>query len=466
MENKLQCLYCMQEFEADQVEFFYESEQGQTDTLFQTFGSRFLDYHMTPRRGIFFRKGQPDVKVIDELDGVPMKVRVKVKSQASATVSSSSGLFSDDDEESQPAFSAADDRPREYVGAHDETRDLVTKVCPHCHSRLPVRDMLGSKTHHVFLLGGTGAGKTTYLIAMLQQLKQTLGRGLHLASVSFGEESEPYYQALQEQYSTRGVLDATQLKTQLGGGIFPIVMDIESQSLNNQRAFVVLHDFPGEGMDEEEYLANLRELEKAETIIVIGDVNQFYNIDRERTQDIRCFDGDFDSMFRKIRGSAIPSMRAETVMCVLLKVDLIMSREGEAPRPGYIAPRQILQSGSMDMHVGAVDMGTIDQVSRTIDDNIRRVTNRSLTEHMRAVFDGQLEKPKCYKCFGVSTFTRTDSDWQNIYDVSGTKHRVIEPMLFLLAQWGLVAQSDKRSQEEEPERKGLFQRLFGRREAR
>lgn len=466
MCEKLQCLYCMQEFDGDQVEFFYNSERGQTDTLFQTFGSRFLDYNMPPRKGFFYRKGQPDVEVIEEEQGVPLKLRVKVADQAAgASASSAVSLFEDEDEESAGASATSGEGSGEYVGEHDEVRDLVTKVCPHCHSRLPIRDMLKSKTHHVFFLGGTGAGKTTYLVAMLQQLEHTLSRGLHLATVSFGAESDPYYRVLCEQYGTKGVLDATQLKKQIGGGIFPIVMDIESSASPNQRAFVVLHDFPGEGMKEEEYLANLRELERAETVIVIGDVNQFYNIDRERTKDIRFFEGDFDSMFRSIRGSAISSITASMVLCVLLKIDLIMSREGEAPRAGYIAPKQVLQSGDMGMHVGAVDMATIDRVSRTVDENIRQVTSKPLTSHLRTVFDDQKEKPKCYKCFGVSTFTRTESGWSNIHDVSGTKHRVIEPMLFLLASWGLVAQKAG-VQNEAPVKKSLFSRLFGRRDER
>lgn len=464
MCEKLQCLYCMQEFDGDQVEFFYSSERGHTDTLFQTFGSRFLDYNMPPRKGFFYRKGQQDVEVIEEEQGVPMKVRVKLQDQDMASAASSAvRLFEDEDEQDTGAPAASGKDSGEYVGEHDEVRDIVTKVCPHCHSRLPIRDMIKSKTHHVFLLGGTGAGKTTYLVAMLQQLEQMLSKGLHLASVSFGAESEPYYHTLREQYSTKGVLDATQLKTQLGGGIFPIVMDIESSSAANQRAFVVLHDFPGEGMKEEEYLANLRELEKAETVIVIGDVNQFYNIDRERTKDIRYFEGDFDGMFRSIRGSAIPAMTASTVLCVLLKIDLIMSREGEQVRAGYIAPKQALQSGDMGMHVGAVDMDTIDRASRTIDENIRQVTSKSLTNHLRTVFDAQKQKPQCYKCFGVSTFTKTESGWSNIYDVSGTKHRVIEPMLFLLAHWGLVAQHAS-AQSEEPVKRSWLSRFFGRRD--
>ena len=128
---------------------------------------------------------------------------------------------------------------------------------------------------------------------------------------------------------------------------------------------------------------------------------------------------------------------------------------------GYIVKESPLSDSDLtDQHRQAVDMSVIDNNSNAVDDLIRQTTGSAsgLSERLISQFSSVAEKPKAYKCFAVSTFSlnKTTMEWENNPDKPG--HRVLEPLLYLLAHWGIV-----REKPVEQEHVGWFSRLFGRR---
>jgi hypothetical protein len=69
---------------------------------------------------------------------------------------------------------------------------LLRRLCPHCHSHLPVR--IGQVPHRVIaLLGGPGAGKSSYLAALIERLGAVAGPRLDAVLAPEGEESVRLY---------------------------------------------------------------------------------------------------------------------------------------------------------------------------------------------------------------------------------------------------------------------------------
>ena len=81
-------------------------------------------------------------------------------------------------------------------------------------------------------------------------------------------------------------------------------------------------------------------------------------------------------------------------------------------------------------------------------------------------FSGNSLKPENVKAFTISTLCRPDSDSTDfiVCDNAGyTRHRVLEPMLYFMAKWGMVNIAVDNIVEPDPESKpSIWDRIFRR----
>ena len=435
----VKCLYCAREIQPDEVVFYREDPDGELDEKYALFRTHIQQPNNKEHIGFYYTKkeNKEQIEVVKEEKGYPITIRVDADRERT-----------EDEEQTQDVIG------RKWM--------LTRKLCPHCHCELPLESMVRDDIqHHVLMLGGSGAGKTTYIIAALRQMRESFSRNLQLGTFEICEESSPYFDSMEKNYR-EGQVEATARDE--GRMIFPMAFHIgvtDDEGNFVKGAYVILHDFPGEGMKAPDYAANLYALDKMDTIIVMADVHQFYPIQIETVDGTRCYSDDFMDMFNALRDNVLPLMRVRTVVGILLKVDLIMRDDQFGGADGYIAQGSpLLVSDLIDQHRRAVDMNVIDNNSNAVDDLIRNTTrSRSgLRERLLSQFSSAKERPEAYKCFAVSTFSfnNTDMMWENRPDRPG--HRVLEPMLYLLAHWGIVPAKPAAQ-----EHIGLFGRLFGRR---
>ena len=417
MGMSVKCLYCAREINPDEVVFYWENPKGDSDQIYAEFLLHVRDASGHERKGYYYTKKEnaDDILHEDTKNGFPISLTVRTQQG-----------------DTDDRFAATE-------------RKLTTALCPHCHCELPLETMVEDKVtqHHVLMLGGSGAGKTTYIISALHQMEKNYSDGLQLGSFTICSESRPYYDAMLESYK-KAKLDATPVGED-GKIIFPMAFQIGGKTGNNQSVsstFVILHDFPGEAMQNSDYVANLHGIEEMDTIIVMTDVHQFYNVQEESVEGTRACEDSFTNMFVNLKAKVFPGMKkVKTVVGVLLKVDLIMKDDPLGGENGYIVKGSpLFESDLTDQHRNEVDMGVMDTVSNSVDQLIQNRTESSsgLCTRLKNQFAAMKPTPETYKAFAVSTFTynKAAGQWENDPDKAG--HRALEPLIYLLAHWGVV----------------------------
>lgn len=151
----------------------------------------------------------------------------------------------------------------------DETVKIRSFACPHCHGVLP--EGFGKyPMYRVVLLGASGSGKTTYMTSVAHLLTESIGLpGKLIRKASLSAESEPYFKFLitcrkEAQIAAtvrkeEGIREPT---------VFPIVLTVETQ----EKSFIlVMNDCPGEAVADENFINNYPALEKCDGVIFIID---------------------------------------------------------------------------------------------------------------------------------------------------------------------------------------------------
>lgn len=154
---------------------------------------------------------------------------------------------------------------------------LTEKVCPHCHCILP--ESFGElPTYRVAMLGGTRSGKTTYMVAAANLLKQQSGlpSGV-ITSCTISPESTRYFDFLIKcmEYNKLAatVMDAVTVIR----FVFPIVMNVTTVDDDGcEKEFIlIINDIPGEAMTDMKFLMNYPGLRLANAAIMLMDPMQF-----------------------------------------------------------------------------------------------------------------------------------------------------------------------------------------------
>lgn len=418
-------------------------------------------------RGLYFRCEEPNEIVTRDENGFPAELRV----------SPCNGLTPDELE-----GAAANEAENKKKSASTEQVVLPTRACPNCHCMLP----LGFGTipnYSVCLFGGRAAGKTAYLVALLQQLSIQLS-ACGLGSVSIVAESLRYFVPQMQLYSDTGIT----LPTPVDSKLFPLVLRYTNLSCSPPKdCFFTLYDIAGEGiidksgLIDEAYLAGHDGLKKAETVMLMLDPNMLCNgayfHDSKIQEDIGSPEEDSPAVeesgnehdFCSVPVTAFLSqtyvinsylkdlkhiIAVVTKMDQPLTVDEILFRSPQS---------RLKQNNIKECHQRAVDTGELaavsSELSRFFDS---KLGSGSIREQIVNAFNGKVKKPLM---LGVSTYTRISDQngkpcFKNIHSKEASKHRIIEPFLALLYFYGL-ADSKKPSVQKAPQEKPKKRWLFG-----
>lgn len=495
-KHRYTCLFCNQTFTADQVLFADEitgSRSVAPDPVQRIFFNR--DFIRAPSEvptQLVHNWGDPSVleRNFDLDPEIPRSIRVRrangdlpqmngerkvafgkssltITAAMLADAQDSDPNMSDDEQERKTLRDAA----MATFEAGDE-KLLIKRICPHCHCTVPV----GIGQHQVYriaMLGGKGCGKTTYMLLAANQMIQrqeannTLRNELQLADGWLVGESELFYSEIFNLYQ-QGNLASTSMAE--GKSIFPLVIYIEPNE-PKKPFFLVLQDFPGEGMLNEVFLINNRSVLRADGAVLLIDpgqlrgAQQFPNMDRE--QETFC-EEPIATTFRSVRTNINAFTKMQKIIVTLHKIDRLYEQvEGIEPRLRR-NDNPLLGEGALYLyHANQVSMHTLDMVDQAVchlfADMLNQNGDAMITHrNMCRMLGCRAGTPPHISFKGISAHTWAEGSQAFESNLKlgsiGNGHRLLEPVLELLADAGLLP-----SDADVPKRRGFFDFLRGRR---
>ena len=338
----------------------------------------------------------------------------------------------------------------------DEERDIALRVCPRCHCQLPMNFGLYPNIN-ITMLGGRAAGKTAFLISMIHQLSSQLSMH-NLGTVQLEAESKIYYDLQNETYKQEGGLtEATSLDERL----FPFVFQYTKEG-GEGSCFINFYDLAGEGVEtaHTNYMLNHLGIQQADAVMLMIDPNQLNNgmyyssfQRRQENHDPNTGSGEgeaeqhdyYSSPISEFLTKAVTNKRTlgllqnvRHVIAVMTKIDQPLMSE-----PKSFAGNCILKEDLGKAHMGALDTPVVAEVGKDVETfyaRVKGVNTKSLKELIRSHFGSEAS----VDILAVSTWTRdhgmdgSEVKFQNSFDESASKHRIIEPFLVLLARYQMI----------------------------
>ena len=328
------------------------------------------------------------------------------------------------------------------VPSREENAIIPQRVCPRCHCDIPDDYFLTDEKnkHHVALIGCTSAGKTQYIIVALRELMDQFDSFLRLGDVRITECSRWFLDMYLRQYES-GQLAATKMKK-----LFPFMISVNPKN-SKETYYIRFEDCAGEyaseGVAQRMYAANLPSLRDAKTLLMMIDCSQFFSNEVHiRESELKC-EAPYGQALRPIKDYNLYENK-EHCVTVITKCDGIFDSEY------YIHGRtnEVVNDGMemvstmMNAHRDKVDTGLIDRVENEM---INMLMDRGQPNVKREI-ENDLPGVKV-KLLPVSTYCLTTSGGRQklVYDPKkkAGHFRVIEPLLYLLNQWGIVEGVEK-----------------------
>jgi hypothetical protein len=458
MDN-YQCPFCGEEVTKESVLFVY---------------SDFSSYYQDTLRTTFLTSSSEDYPLLNgdlfpDLYYIPTEENIKTRNADQfplmIAVDLSTGLAPAELEGSPDTPESGYNKPAPSINLEN----LSTRACPFCHCHLPNR--FGEQPIiKVTLMGGRAAGKTAFLIALIQQLNRQLAANL-LGSVDLLPESKAYMEPQIEYYVKHQGNTLPTKKERL----FPIVFNYQnSYSADDRACYIVFYDIAGEGMNDINYLSNHNGIENASIALLLLDPNQLnnggYSVKQKPQYQVTdvtaqpsAMVSEFDSheYFSENAATFIQqrlcyckglSSHIEYVLAVLSKMDLPLQRDSK------------LFGGADDVTVKN-DLGMSHYKSVSLP--IISAVHMQLFKYYQYMLKGadiislirrQFAKSIKVYLLGVSTYTREKSNneytFVNGYTEQSPKHRIIEPFLVILWLTQMVSAKDNTTQTNSKKQKG------------
>lgn len=425
------CPYCGRMIVAKDVLFINNFSVNHTDMKY----GAFLRWHGVNEnmRNVFAReyyKVKPGINVIyEDCNGFPMEIEERRDNACAPEDLDLDELNESNNSEqsnnnTRAKFSLGD---LMFDMSPKEVQDkglykITERACPHCHCRLPQK--LGMiDTHHVLMLDSFYAGKTTFLINLLNQLEEESGQN-HLGRVSFERESREYLRSVAQEM-TRHTVHATPRRV-LYRGMMPIVFDYQYE---NNESYIVINDIASEGIMDP-YFAAHHGIADSEVLLLLVDPDALSNGDHENRLDNILDEANMicHTYAKKIKD----------IICLITKLDSFIEDDEEILNAGHLE----FMENMGNVHHDAVDLQTLKKVEDDLSQYINKKYGVNLKERLIATFGSEIP----IRILGISCYTRkTDQSGKIIFESdyfdligSGFKHRISEPVFAMLADFGLV----------------------------
>ncbi|MCE5343426.1 MAG: hypothetical protein LLF96_07580 [Eubacteriales bacterium] len=436
---RYRCLFCGEEVTDQNVLFvdegtsMYYQDTKRYDFLMQCSTSYPLE-HMDQFRDVYFYPSQANhVRLHD--DGFPFAVEVK----------KSEGL-SPEELLANPGATAPATQANTKTPLHTEGFSVLYKrACPHCHCKLP--EHFGEwPVVTVSLMGGRAAGKTAYIISLLQQLNRQLPvHGLGAAKLL--PESQTYMNPQIDFFQeNQGNTIPTSHEH-----LFPLVFEYcNGYGHKDYACYIVLYDIAGEGVDNINYLANHKGIREASIILLMIDPNQingggYYTARHEPVAQTQAEQHEYYAeqvgtfLLQRLAACGQIVQHLRYVVTVLTKLDYPLTVDAQLfEPPGNVLLRHDIE----DNHQKAVNTAVLDQLDSELSAYFRnKLHNVDIKQLIRRQFD--LDQLGVY-LLGVSTYTlkrydeHSEPAFDNDWNCTASKHRIIEPFLAILVLSGMV----------------------------
>lgn len=350
---------------------------------------------------------------------------------------------------------------------------LDQRICPHCHCEIPGGFLTADDNHvrSIALIGGTRAGKTQYMVAMLQNLKLELSANLFLGNMDICPDSERFTDLLELQLQQTTRTGTTRL-----GLIFPVLMRIiprEKPGFESPKPFFLrIFDCAGEVYKNRKAIINQRGLREGQVdaAMVLVDPAQIWGdaVILNKRDKGEHYSEPMSELLNEVQDAAV--LRGlQRVAAVMTKLDLVLMRPrlselgcDDQGHPVHGGSTLRVCDRSLEAHTDGVDLGEI----RQVDLNMKSFAYS--TPKGKDLFDSIVKKLNVDESsvtrFGVSTYrwasdeerraavvTRRESSEQEVQGeisrdllmpctvADSARHRTIEPILYLMAVWGLIA---------------------------
>ncbi len=388
-------------------------------------------------------------------------------------------------------------------------RGVLTKaMCPECHCQLPIEFLAtpDENCHSIALIGYPSSGKTQFKLTLRDELVSTLQKRCRLvAKVQVFTDSEKVVSLEKEDFK-----DGMAAANKGDVVVFPMIFAVEAN--NGSTHLLTLYDMPGEAYEPERdtALAAHEGLKGVDGAILMIDAVQLYDQIRsankvrvqkaeggvmgeqveQETQFVK-EDVDITEPLDYLKMHGIGA-NLDYLAMVITKVDLLIS-DANIKYFGESKYQQQLEMCCSDVkkhHDQVVDAGTINKVDAQVMRVISEVERYKGMDVKKRICSkmayGSKLKPESIRAFAISTLRRPDADIPSFIvqdDSRFVRHRVIEPMLYMMARWGvvetkfqseggwgpgtgIVVQPDVKPEPDEEttnEPVGFWERIFGRR---
>lgn len=336
----------------------------------------------------------------------------------------------------------------------EDTKRLDKRICPYCHCIVP--NGLGRlPVYRIAMLGGKASGKTTYMLLAASQLVQRNSRRsvlcdeLELARGSLVGESALFFDEMFEQCRI-GQLPSTQMAE--NKSVFPLVMRIEPLDETISPFFLILQDYPGEGMGNGTFMINNPGIMEADGVILLVDPDQMRarrqraEVSPDAPKEEAC-QASLEETCDHFRNNIDQFTKIKKIVVTLHKIDKLY-RPGADGQTG-LGP---LDEGSLkDDHRERINTGVLAQIDRAVchvfaemlgfPGNANKVTPyfRSLLGCDRIRKRGK-RPPLGFKAVSAHTLVPSDTAFLSnatLGDI-GYGHRLLEPVLEILCHAGLL----------------------------
>jgi hypothetical protein len=369
------------------------------------------------------------------------------------------------------------------IRKYKDHKACIDKVCPHCHCSIP-DNFLGvpeEQIQSVAFAGGTSAGKTQFMVAVLQDLDIMLDR-LGYGKVDIAAESKVFFEILNQQFIKNGRPDATPGDKPL----FPMIIQVTPTftGMLGKMTTVIFYDIPGEYANNPRIMLDQREgLRTAETLLYIIDPHQFVSA---LTTASDMYDRNLATPLSNLAKFNI-CQKVRRVAVVVSKADLLIHQKILKVRTNSeFNDGDPAGMDDMSMHKEAVDLKTMDDIHNNIEYLIEgehrcyrwenkiasfvhpamrerqekekkaleeKIRNFTPKEHKKweklhkkdpVCEDNQFSSPPPLpvRYFAVSTYQWVASAGERkmieCREGGLRRHRIIEPLLYLLAEWKVI----------------------------
>ncbi|MDO4866178.1 MAG: hypothetical protein Q4C10_06435 [Clostridia bacterium] len=344
--------------------------------------------------------------------------------------------------------------------------DLLTNmICPHCHFEIPkvLLEIPDENCHSIALIGYPSSGKTVYKFVLNQEIKRLVNVYNLVDSVSVFVDAK---ELTEGEANEEGKIEATVA----GATVCPLVFAIKR---GEQSFLISVYDLPGEVYREDtKYVAKLAgnyDLFNSDGAMLLVDPVQLYADLNERSVvdkngnevEIQYVvpDTDITAPLTRMEEFQI-GKQMKYMALVLTKADLMFSGEcGDYFKGAYLRQLKMCHSKEYDDWKSSSDPGSHQghfgkvkpQIINAVDNEVMRVIDaipaydwQDVKAKICSKVAGDALKPENIRAFAVSTLRRVSAD-----DPDDTqfvmsnqahlpRHRILEPLLYLLARWNVV----------------------------